>query len=379
MKVREEQNSFFWNIGNGNDFLNWAKLYQEQLTPIHSDHLFREHDEQVDELVKNWLQDRSFGTIMKYLNNKNTSAKLPEDFINLQSKHREVPDWVNFESIKCGAELSQRSGLVGLLVLRNFALMGGYIFTNLTKPLVATGSLEKGARHRLYNTLNFWTVVSRSGEMSQEQRINACLTTRLVHSASRLMIEKNNPDWDYENLGVPINMADIIATNIAFTVYYLYGLEKLNFSYTQEEEDGIFHLWQYVTWLLGVPKTYIPTNRSEALSFFYFWTSKQNAPDSDSVKLAESLMEENTTISLLKFDFLRRNTEYIHKSISNYLLDQQTLNALKIQPVRFKYIIPNMLKLKNKRIINRNQQVLDGNNEQVSVLKDYTDAFRIQE
>jgi hypothetical protein len=47
--------------------------------------------------------------------------------------------------------------------------------------------------------------------------------------------------------------------------------------------------------------------------------------------------------------------------------------------VRFKYIIPNMLKLKNKRIINRNQQVLDGNNEQVSVLKDYTDAFRIQE
>ncbi|QCX52443.1 DUF2236 domain-containing protein [Elizabethkingia sp. JS20170427COW] len=98
----------------------------------------------------------------------------------------------------------------------------------------------------------------------------------------------------------------MVATNIAFTVYFLYGLQKLNFKYTEQEEQGIFHLWKYVTYLLDVPTEIILDNKKEALAFFKFWTQYQNAPDTDSIKLTASLLDENTPISLLKLKVITK-------------------------------------------------------------------------
>lgn len=185
------------------------------------------------------------------------------------------------------------------------------------------------------------------------------------------MIQKKQADWDSERFGIPINYADMIATNIAFTLYFLYGLKKLNFDFSEKEEAGIFHLWKYVTYLLGVPVEIIPNDKKEAISFFHFWTKYQGQPDQDSVKLAESLLNENTPINLLKLDIIKRNMGYIHKSIANYLIDDTIRGNLRIPNVRFKNIIPNALKLKNEIPKNKENQIKEGNDEQKSVLTDY--------
>ncbi|MCQ4035182.1 oxygenase MpaB family protein [Kaistella montana] len=259
--TKNPSNQTFWSTGNGKDFREWAAISESKIPQNFDTQLFYHYDSEVDELAKKWLQNGDFKKIMQSLHGSSASIELPEDYLSLKNKMATVPDWVNFDLIREASELSQRSGLNGLLVLRNFALLGGYYFANLTKPLVATGSLEKGAVHRLYNTLSFWVNVSRTSANAQELRLNACLRTRLVHSVSRLMIEQKQPDWNQEQYGVPINHADMIATNIAFTVYYLYGLQKLNFDFTEKEEEGIFHLWKYVTWMLGVPEEVIPKTK----------------------------------------------------------------------------------------------------------------------
>ena len=161
----------------------------------------------------------------------------------------------------------------------------------------------------------------------------------------------------------------MVATNIAFTVYFLFGLQKLNFKYSDKEEKGIFHLWKYVTYLLGVPLEIIPADKFEALRFFKFWTGYQNPPDKDALKLAESLLEENTPISLLKLDIIKRNMGYIHKSIANFLIDDEIKKHLKIPEVRFKNTIPFAIKLKNEIVLDNQMKV--GNSEQESVLQDY--------
>lgn len=372
-QARQNSFNFFWNEGNGNCFLLWANGSRDGGKFINYDKYFSAYDEKVDQLVKEWLENGSFHQIIKSLDPNDGQIKSSENFTKLFEEMKNAPVWLDDKLIQYGAELSQRSGLTGLMVLRNFALMGGYYFSNLTKPLVATGSLDKGATLRLHNTLQFWVDVSRSGNDAQKSRLKSCLKTRLVHSASRLMILKKYPAWDTEELGVPINMADMVATNIAFSLYFLYGLDRLNFHFTEEEEAGIFHLWKYVTWLLGVPEEILPNNRKEAVEFFYYWTGKQGLPDNDSIILANSLMNENTPLSIFKFNVIKRNMGYIHKSISHFLLDTQTITALEIPDVRLKNMVPNALKIRNQLLsnTNRNEQISNGNAEQYSVLNDY--------
>ena len=355
--IKNTHNDTFWENGNGKDFLNWANLKESDLIEKFDEQLFYQYDNDIDVLAENWLKDGTFKKIMQSLHRNKQDESLPPEYLNLKNKLAEVPDWVDFRLIEEACKLSERSGLDGLMVLRNFALLGGYQFANLTKLLVATGSLEKGSVHRLYNTLGFWVDVSRTDADSQQKRVNACLRTRLIHSASRIMIQENQPDWDQERFGIPINYADMIATNIAFTVYYLYGLEKLNFSFSEKEEAGIFHLWKYVTFLLGVPDYLIPNNRQEAIKYFYFWTKYQGKPDEDARKLSDSLLNENTPISILKLDIIKRNMGYIHKSVSNYLIDDSIKKNLEIPEVRFKFIIPNALKLKNRLVLNKEHQI----------------------
>lgn len=369
--IKNNHNDTFWKTGNGKDFLTWANLNASDLKENFNEQLFYQYDNEVDALAEIWLNDGNFKKIMQSLHRNIEDDSLPQEYLNLKNKLAEVPDWVDFNLIEEASKLSERSGLDGLMVLRNFALLGGYQFANLTKPLVATGSLEKGSVHRLYNTLGFWVDVSRTDADSQQKRVNACLRTRLVHSASRIMIYKNQPNWDKERYGIPINFADMIATNIAFTVYYLYGLEQLNFSFSEKEEAGIFHLWKYVTYVLGVPENLIPNNRQEAIKYFYFWTKFQGEPDEDARKLSDSLLNENTPISILKLDIIKRNMGYIHKSVSNYLIDDTIRKNLEIPEVRFKFIIPNALKLKNKLVINKEHQIKEGKEQQRSVLEDY--------
>ncbi|MGV8947478.1 MAG: oxygenase MpaB family protein [Lutibacter sp.] len=369
--IKNTHNDTFWENGNGKDFLNWANLKESDLNENFDEQLFYQYDTDIDFLVENWLKDGPFKKIMQSLHRNIQDESLPPEYLHLKNKLAEVPDWVDFNLIEEACKLSERSGLDGLMVLRNFALLGGYQFANLTKPLIATGSLEKGSVHRLYNTLGFWVDVSRTDDDGQKKRVNACLRTRLVHSASRIIIQEKQPDWDKDRFGIPINHADMIATNIAFTVYYLYGLEKLNFIFSEKEEAGIFHLWKYVTWLLSVPEHLIPNNRKEAINYFYFWTKYQGEPDEDARKLSDSLLNENTPISILKLDIIKRNMGYIHKSVSNYLIDETIRKNLEIPAVRFKFIIPNALRLKNKLIINKEHQMKEGREQQRSVLQDY--------
>src|SRR5690554_6844615 len=62
-------------------------------------------------------------------------------------------------------------------------------------------------------------------------------------------------------MGQPINWWDRTTTPNGFTLVLLHGLKKLGNFFTEEEELGMFHLWKYISYLLGVPEEYLPDNK----------------------------------------------------------------------------------------------------------------------
>ena len=125
-------NRTFWTTGNGKDFLKWANISEQDIPQNFNSQMFYHYDAEIDELVKKWLQNGDFKKIMQSLHGSSSHIELPEDYISLKNRLSNVPDWVDFDLLREASELSQRSGLTGLLVLRNFALLGGYYFANLT-------------------------------------------------------------------------------------------------------------------------------------------------------------------------------------------------------------------------------------------------------
>src|SRR5690606_24376476 len=150
------------------------------------------------------------------------------------------------------------SGLTGLIVLRDYCLMGGYESSAINKPLIFTGALKKGAVKRLTETVTLWVDITANDALKKGGTgLEAILLTRCIHSFARSNILKHG-DWNSDKWGIPLNTWDMLATNIGFSLVYLIGLKQMKFNLLKTEIDGVFHLWRYVGTLLGIPLALLP-------------------------------------------------------------------------------------------------------------------------
>lgn len=369
----------FWQKGNGRELIDMSGAEVSLDSFNHYAHLYYEIDETGDEAVKELFFQKSFHEAMSLIEKcaregVDENADVPDAVkrMFLQMQHR--PEWINEDLLRAGAQLCMRSGLSALIILRDFTLMGGYDYAYLNKPLIFTGSLKKGAVKRLTDTLNFWVNVTRTDALKLHGKgYEFCAKTRMIHSYSRLMILNKTENWNTEKWGKPINSWDMIATYIGFSLTFLLGLKKLAMHISEEEELGLFHLWKYVGYLIGIPPQYIPDNAKQATEQFYLWTTIQPSSDEDSVMLAQSLLNENLESTIYKQMYKRRRLRYLHICCNWFLLDKETNERLQIPDVSFKKLFPNFIRSVNKKL-HRNayeKQVEQGNKAQQKVLNDY--------
>ncbi len=201
-----------------------------------------------------------------------------------------------------------------------------------------------------------------------------------MHSYARLSIKAKAENWDYENWGEPINSWDMIATYTGFSMVFMQGLKKLGIKISEEEEKGVFHLWKYIGYLLGIPAEYLPENRQEAVEQLYLWSALQDKADEDSVQLSRALLDENLTNTIYKFKFQRKLLLKLHQSMNWFLLDRELNERLQIPEVSFPALFPKMI-IQANRISEKiwkintpegyQKLVSFGNKEQMKVLDDY--------
>lgn len=370
----------FWTTGNGKKLIEFSGAEVsfkdfEKFSPY-----FYHVDETGDAVVKEIYFTKGFREasleIEEYIRRGiSKSENTPESVNKMFSQTETIPRWLDYDLLKSGAELCMRANLDSLISLRDYCLMGGYDFAYLNKPLIVTEALKKGAVKRLSETLDFWVNVTRYNALELHHKgYEFAIKTRMIHSYARLSIRKHYTDWDTENWGEPINSWDMMATYIGFSLVFLHSLHKLGNTFSEQEEAGLFHLWKYVGYLLGIPENLMPENKKQATEFFYLWTSIQPPADKDSILLAHSLLNESLENPILKYSFQRKNLRYLHICCTWFLLDDEVCKRLHIPEVTHRKAFPLIKKNINKvfdKLVSRERRIRKGNKDQTKVLKDY--------
>ena len=229
----------FWETGNGKSLIEFsgAEVSFENFDKF--SHFFYDVDEIGDQVVKDIYFTQSFPEASKQIENYirngiSENDDVPESAKLLFGQTQSVPEWVNSELIKSGAELCMRCNVDSLISLRDYCLMGGYDYAYLNKRLIVTEALKKGAVKRLSETLDFWVNVTRTHSLlTHHKGYEFAIKTRLIHSYARLSIRKHYQKWYTKNWGEPINFWDMMATYIGFSLVFLYSLDKLGNTFSK--------------------------------------------------------------------------------------------------------------------------------------------------
>lgn len=252
-------------------------------------------------------------------------APLQEFFAAVEAR----PKWVDDRLLAEGARACHLSGLTGMRVLRDLALMGGYQASAINQTLVLTGALERSAQRRVAETTKWWLDCTAPGGMARDQAgYQGTLRVRMIHALVRGQV-RNLPAWDSERFGLPINQSDMHATYLGFSVVFLFGQRLLGVPLLQPEAEAVMHLWRYIGWLMGVEERWLCRDEMAGRIALYRNLLAQAPPDASSVKLGRALMDEPLLRHYRHLQTLRRRFERArHLSICRMFLGSAGMRAL---------------------------------------------------
>ncbi|WP_233552459.1 oxygenase MpaB family protein [Alcanivorax profundi] len=245
------------------------------------------------------------------------------------------PDWLDRELLEEGVGVVQSLGEFGLYIMRDQALMVGYLLSGFNHALVATGALNKGASQRTGETLKWWMDCTEHGGMERfgEGFINT-LHVRWVHSMVRRHLQTRK-EWDNNEWGIPANQTDMVATYLAFGSVLLLGVRLGGVIITPHESRAVMHLWKYAGWLMGVEEKWLVDSEMEGFRLLRHTQATQSRPDWTSKELGEALSKEPfDRIYPWKNTFPRLHKLYLkyeyhsHLSLTRLFLSREQMSAL---------------------------------------------------
>ena len=219
-----------------------------------------------------------------------------------------VPDWVDWEKMEAGSVAYLRPGLLGGLALGCAALAAGYRSGAGVKPLIRTGRLVDMADNRLRETGHWLQTSTYPGNMAPGHAGHTgTVRIRLVHAMVRRQLI-NAADWQWEDWGAPINIADVTHGIVGeFSSVMINAVSDAGIHYSQAEREAMYHLWRYIGHVLGVPADLLPTSEAHALTLVGALDLTECPADDDSRLLVHSLIRNGLAPALPFPSFVQRH------------------------------------------------------------------------
>ena len=288
-------------------------------------------DKPMDELVS-WMFEtdtRQRKAQLQQAIQQGDLAQSPQAIQRFFATLERPPAWIDFELIEEGARFIHGLGIAAGYVLRDLALMGGYMLSGFNQSLVMTGALNKGTSQRIAETGKWWIDCTEPGGLNSfGPGFSTTLQVRLVHALVRRGLDKR-PDWDHGRWGLPLSQIDMVATYLGFSVVMLVGLRKMGIPVLPRESKAVIHLWSYACWLMGVEEKWLVQSESEGFVLLNHTYMTQSKPDATSRELALALAQEPLERSFPHLQTLRRKLSYHqHLGMSHYFLGQSKMQEL---------------------------------------------------
>lgn len=239
------------------------------------------------------------------------------------------PPWADWELIEEGVRFIHSTGRAATDVLRDMALMGGYLMVAFNKTLILTGELEKGAAPRLASTAQWWLkVVNPLANHAGGPGALSTLRVRWMHALVRQQL-RNSPSWDANQWGLPINQVDMAATYLGFSAVMLLGLRKMGIVVTPRNSRSVMQLWKLIGWQMGVKEEWLVDTEAQALIRLRQFLFTHSPADESTLRLATALAGEPLSRGYRNFQNLRRlYAHQKHLSSSWYLLGPRMFHKL---------------------------------------------------
>ena len=335
--------SIYWKSGNGKDLAErMTGSFPEKSEIEHLIPRLSETDTLADQVIREVYQVHGFRQADTWIEAllQNEDVACPQSLIDLVTEIRTLPSWADPQLLEEGARLCRRSGSLGLMVLRNYCLMGGYESAAINKPLVFTGALKKGAAKRLTETTEFWVRIVGENALTEPQiGLKECLKVRLMHSYARVSI-LDEGKWQAADWGAPLNQWDMVATNLGFSIIFLDGIRKLGMKVTEQEVMGLFHFWKYTGHLLGIPASYLPDTENEAIRAIYAWTITQAPADQDTIALALALTLEPLDGPFPSKKWQKKLVYKTHLGYNWYFLGKTSCETMQLPKTAWRFFPP---------------------------------------
>ncbi len=202
------------------------------------------------------------------------------------------PTWADGPTLDAGARAMQSTGLHGMRVLRDAALMAGYQASAINQTLLQTGALHDGAQRRVAHTTAWWMDVTEVGGMRPGAAgFEMTLKVRLMHAMVRQRLLRGET-WSTDKWGLPVNQLDMQATYLGFSVVHLIALQTTGMWLSRKDREALMHLWRLIAWVMGVEEALLCHSEAHGRQTLLHNMLTQASADEGSVKLARALMDE---------------------------------------------------------------------------------------
>jgi hypothetical protein len=203
-----------------------------------------------------------------------------------------APSWLDPALVDAGATSFWRVGAPALVLTLTYgSLAYGYQYADLSRPLAATGRLERMASRRLGETSRWLLAVTTPGGMRPGAAgWSASVRVRVVHALVRDRLRRSGT-WDEASWGVPISATAAAVTAIAgFDVVPARAMADLGVRTTAAEREARTALWRWVGHVMGVPEGLLPEDHAAAVALSDAVPDVLDGPDADGTRLMRALL-----------------------------------------------------------------------------------------
>jgi len=254
------------------DNARWTDSFLDELKGV--------GDKAADETLEKMIRDgevKHAAELFKFLDANN--AKPVHDaypaFTDFYDQTNRLPEGTDLERIERGENFFIFNSLPAALVLLGKSLPEGYSAPNFTEILGLSKNLELHPYHRLLKVMQMLINVGAFRGFKPDGRaVISAQKLRLLHAGIRIITKEHRPDYS-KKFGTPINLEDMLATLMGFSLLLITGLRLLGIEVSDAEADDYFYVWRIYALLMGIhppdkPHSfeYIPDNVQDAQIFY---------------------------------------------------------------------------------------------------------------